>query len=81
MSEPLDRDTLFKRLRSKPENKASQGARRQTRPDADGGGDRLALSVSPRAWCPLSLSLSLSFAHAPSSPQPRLPHDPIHTTQ
>lgn len=35
MSEPLDRDTLFKRLRSKPENKASQGAR-----DDDAGGKR-----------------------------------------
>jgi hypothetical protein len=37
MSEPLDRDTLFKRLRSKPENKASQRRRRCAR--ARGVGD------------------------------------------
>jgi hypothetical protein len=30
MSEPLERDTLFKRLRSKPENKASQDERAST---------------------------------------------------
>jgi len=31
MSEPLERDTLFKRLRSKPENKASQQREQRAR--------------------------------------------------